>query len=545
MISSFPNKIIWFLSRPFTTWIFIVIAILARTLQLIFFYNMRDDASNQVMAMQNFVNGHGFSISKALASDLSTTIYEPLINWPPGYSLLLSPFYLLFNQNYLPAALTLDIIAAIALIFTGRAILRILSIPLYFINLFTLVTGFFIYYFYFIASSDSVAITCFTIAIYLALRLIKKNKLPLVHVILMSLLLLLCGLIKYLFIPVVFLPPLLILLLGWLNKKAVLRNSGLLSLLILIAGLFILYLYQKNISGTAGYISSPGRGFFPEHLLLAYPFFPAAFIKPDTLAIITKNENWTSILYICWQIMQVIFLVFSLMYLVWRIFIHGIKKIAIVDIFYTLTFAISLLITGLLAILSLIITKEEILPGWLWTYIEEPRYYGLATVLIHIGIFVVWYYHVRSFPKIMKYLFYFFMVLLLIEFLRGGVFVANRAKNFNNEIYSWQRELAFQKFASTIVNSERHKKSVKHIVVTGSDPYMNNRVSIYDGIPVMKEEIKINNLSSLQAREPVILLVIIRDKWMSKFQSFLQNHTIKSAGKFEDYSFYTYYVNPS
>src|SRR5690606_21028443 len=130
----------------------------SRILQLVFFYNIRVDASFQVMATQNFIDGNGFSIAKVYSSDLAQNIHEPLANWPPGYSILLSPFFHLFSPDYMLGGIALDCIAAIVLIFSLRAILRLFQLPAYLINIYIFISGFFVYYFYFIASSDAIAI---------------------------------------------------------------------------------------------------------------------------------------------------------------------------------------------------------------------------------------------------------------------------------------------------------------------------------------------------------------------------------------------------
>ncbi|HWR32103.1 MAG TPA: hypothetical protein VN451_01145, partial [Chitinophagaceae bacterium] len=153
------------LSQKQISVLIILLVIVARIIQLTFFYNMNVDGMYQVLAMQNFVDGHGISISHVQPADLSTIVYQPLINWPPGYSLLLSPFYVLFNHNAIAAGLIFEILAATMLIFTCRKILQLFETPLYLINLFTLLTGFFIYPFYFICSSDSGTITIFAVAI--------------------------------------------------------------------------------------------------------------------------------------------------------------------------------------------------------------------------------------------------------------------------------------------------------------------------------------------------------------------------------------------
>ncbi|HEX7844801.1 MAG TPA: hypothetical protein VF476_03310, partial [Chitinophagaceae bacterium] len=147
------------LSTRYASLLIILFAIAGRIIQLIYFFNIRLDASHQVIATKNLVNGHGISMTKAYASDISATVYEPLINWPPGYSLLQAPFYALFGGDYVAAGLVLGILAAVILLLVSRSILKLLDLPLYLINISTLIAGFFIYYFYFIARSDAIAIS--------------------------------------------------------------------------------------------------------------------------------------------------------------------------------------------------------------------------------------------------------------------------------------------------------------------------------------------------------------------------------------------------
>ena len=120
MIATFAHKVKHLLADKKITLAIILFTITCRIIQLIYFFNIRVDGMYQHMATLNFVNGHGISTGYALPTDLSTTVYEPLINWPPGYSLLLAPFYILFTHNYIAAGLTLDIFAAITLILFTR-----------------------------------------------------------------------------------------------------------------------------------------------------------------------------------------------------------------------------------------------------------------------------------------------------------------------------------------------------------------------------------------------------------------------------------------
>src|SRR5689334_8520260 len=110
-MTAFITSIKKILSLKLVTIVVIAVAMISRVIQLIYFFNIRVDGSFQVMATQNLMRGHGVSIAKVLPQDLSHIVYEPLINWPPGYSFLLLPFYQL-TGNYVSSCLFLDILFA-------------------------------------------------------------------------------------------------------------------------------------------------------------------------------------------------------------------------------------------------------------------------------------------------------------------------------------------------------------------------------------------------------------------------------------------------
>ena len=120
MISSFSDKALSFLERRSVRVMILIIALAGRSIQVLFFHGALFDQSLQISAMQNFVEGHGISLATASPADLSITIYTPLVNWPPGNSLLLAPFYIISGKHYLFATLSLDLLAAIAIIIFSR-----------------------------------------------------------------------------------------------------------------------------------------------------------------------------------------------------------------------------------------------------------------------------------------------------------------------------------------------------------------------------------------------------------------------------------------
>lgn len=535
------NRVKKFLSDKKVTFIILTVSIASRVIQLVFFFNIRMDASLQFLAMKNLVAGHSLSLDVVLPSDLSTTIYQPLFQWPPGYSVLLAPLYILFGKNYIAAGLTLSILAGVTLILITRGILKILNVPLYLINIYTLIAGFFIYHFYFIASSDGSAIPFFFIAVYYTISLLKKDNSWKRKTILITGALFVCGAIKYLFIPIVFVVPAFLVLKGYADKRVQILKAGIYSFSVLGLLLGIMLGYLKFSSGYIGYISSPGRGFFPEHLLAEYPFAPSSFIRSETIGLLFPHyPSIEPAVYHVFQWIHVVFLAGIIFLLIRRFLRDGTRGISITGSFFYISVFTWLCITALLATLSLFV-EEEIWPnGHHWTYLEDQRYYGACFVLMHLGLFVGYSHYAMQTRKSLKYFFYFLLLLLLMEAARGMIFTTHRILSLKSEEYSWQYENRFQKFAEQIIGKERQERLV---VVTGSVMYFNNRVSLYSHVPILPDVTKINEPESLKTKTPVLLLVILREKDLPNFQRFLATGQKELAGNLNGFYFYKVYVN--
>lgn len=529
------------LSDKRTSIAIVALAIVARIVQLIFFYNIRVDGMYQVMAMQNFVDGHGISTAKVLPGDLSTIIYEPLINWPPGYSIILAPFYILFGHNYMLAGMAVDILGAVLLIFACRKILRVLDTPIYLVNIFTLLTGFFIYYFYFINSSDAIAISFFVLGIYYAIKLLKKGSFSISLTLLIVACLFLSGLIKYLFIPVVYIVPLFILLKGWADRNKGLERSGFLSFLLLIVSLGAVLLWQKINTGSSTYISEPGRGFFPGNLANAHPAIPSSFINPDTFQLLfDEGSNAYMMIFRALQGIHILLFLAALIYILRRIIKKGLKDLFLTDSFFYLGFFLSVGITAVLVILSLTVAKEENIPGHLWTYVEEPRYYGLINVLIHLGIFVLYQYYRLNKTKKLKYLLVVLVLLLLPETFRGILFTAKRVIKVKTEKYSWQQEWEIQDYAELMI--KKYKLPGEMAVVTCSSYYVNYRIGIYNHIPILLEYPPPGEPIKVSSKKPALLLLV--DQQDPTKEEVPIEERLGYAGSWEGFDFYIIHVKP-
>lgn len=531
-----------FLSGKTATIAIITLVITVRIIQLVFIFNLRSDRCQQVLATQNLVSGNGVSLSKVYGNDLSQSVHVPLTKWPPGYTLILAPIFSLSGNDYIIACMVLDILFAVILIFTARRIMIQLNVQKHRINLFTLLTGCFLYPFYLKPSSDAIAITLFLVAISFSLSLVngKRTSAVLIGGIIVSLLL--CGLLKYSYQPLIFIIPAMFIIAGRINKTRRLIKTGILVLSVLGISILSLLLYQKSVSGSAVYITQPVRGFFPGNLLSAYPFIPAAILTPETTgSYLSQGSIPGTPMYIAFQCIHV-FAVLMLAAGLWIFFRKNkIREIDGRKVFLFLTIGISAIICGLLALLSVNVEKEDF---GTWTYVQEARYYGLVAVLLQICFFVYWRSDKVANLKLLKYAGVLLVILLSAEAIRGIVFAGNRIRNFKKEEYVWQAELRMQEYFDVIAKQSSQKYSTSTIVMTGTSDYINNRLSLYSDVPQLDEISLINDPGSLHTSKSIVLLVALRKDSMLGFEPFLQSPLKEFAGEFAGFYFYTMYVQP-
>lgn len=514
----------------------IFIAIIGRLMQIFYFFNVRVDASYQTIATKNFLAGHGISIDFVLPSDLSTILYEPLIRWPPGFSLLLAPFYFLSGGNYIGAGIILHGLCAIALIFYSRAILKLFEVPQQLVNVSTIVTGFFIYPFYLVISSDAISTSFFIAGFYYTMAFFKTQNHSARKIFTAAFCFIVCAWTKYLLIPVVFLIPNYLIISGLFLKDKRLKQYGLIMFLTLIFGAGYLLAYQKFISGSAAYINTAQRGFFPENLIDAYLLFPGALLSSDTLTLVLAKRSFQNFIVYAYRLVYLLSIALAAI-ISFRVCKKTSESLSLRQHYFLLVSFISAALIGFLAILSSNIAKGEETPGVLWTFIQEPRYYGPLIVLIQLSLFI--FYPTKK--RKLKFVFFFLFFLLAIETCRGIIFDLNRLHLFQKEEYSWQYENRFQKYADNILRTADKTFGTQQSIVTGSSYYLNNRVCLFSHVPILPNAPDINQFASLQCKKPVLLLVIINKKDFPAFQSFLAAQK-ETAGKFDDYYFYTVYI---
>jgi hypothetical protein len=343
----------------------------------------------------------------------------------------------------------------------------------------------------------------------------------------------------------VFIIPAFLLVKGWIDKNNSVKKAGIFSLSFLSGTITGLLVYQKLASGSATYISESARGFFPENLLTAYPVFPASFINPGTVSLVLNSPaEQGSFIFQLLQWIYILFLFIISLLFIRMIYKRSMQKLSPVGNFMYLSFFISATIILLLVFLSMRIGKETPTGELEWTYVEEPRYYGLVTVLLQLSAFALYKYCKANLSKYVKYVFYFFLLLMLPDMFRGANFAFQRIKNLNKEEYSWQHDHKFQQYADSIIKKETTANTARTVVVTGPLYYQNNRVSIYNHIPALEDAGKINYPDSLNTKETTLLLVILDDKNLQNFRPFLSKKGTELKGHFDSYNFYTLIIHP-
>lgn len=527
---------------PKMSFFIVLLVMVVRFFQLQFYLDSFFDTSFQVIATQNLVAGHGISTAIVQPADLSNIIYQPLINWPPGYSLLLTPFYQATGGNHLMACFILEMLSTLSIILLCRKILSLLAVEDPIINAFTLLTGFFIYYFYYTGSTDSVSVAFFLAAIYYSLLLLQSAERIRSRALIAGFLLLISASLKYLFFPLVFLLPFFLLLYAVQNRNQLLRRAAWIMLFVTALGVGSLYVYQKMISGAGTYISASGRGFFPEHLLRAHPFIPGAFVTPNTIRKLPTavSGNLLNGLRILHLLLLIGLAVIALLAFLKK----GFRAITIQQTFLYLALLIGLAINLELAALSLLVDKELIPPDRWWTYVEDARYYGLGDVLVHLSVFMAFAYYRKKWSGSLKWLTTLLPFLLLPEALRGLRFTVNRIQLTGKESYYWKEEEKFFRYGQGIALQKMKEKGTRQLVVTGSLYYGNYRASLKMEAPVMEDIYALNQPDSLQCKEPVLILAMIKDDQRKLFEGFISNPVTELAGVYNGFYFYTLYVSP-
>jgi hypothetical protein len=533
-----------FLSSRFASVVIILLSICARVVQKIHFTGVGGDKAYQLQATKNLLEGHGISIHEVFAGDLSQTVYTPLIKWPPGYSLLASPFYALGHNGFLWGSFWLDILFAGLFVWLARKIILLFDVPVYLANIYSLVTGFLLLDFGSYGSTDLIAIVFYQAAIFYSLKLVKVSKKNYAVAVLTGLLLFCCGLVRYMFIPVAFVIPFYFVASGLINRNRLFTRHGLCMLFplaLLISGLFI---FQQITGGATTYVMETQKGFYPEHLMRVNPFLFASFANLELFLVQLEKLSGVGYLVIG-NYLRYFHLAVFIVVLAWFFQWLYRKRMIGPDLtehyFYIGAFS-SLATIGVLAFLS-ISNAPLVEPQVNWTFLDETRYYSIAIFFTQQLLFILLgrYWHLVR--KTGRLVLISCMTVLLLSTLHSVYYTVQRVAAGRSGFFFEKKEFASMDYSRELLRKLISENPDKNIVCSAATPMFNNFGAIWENVPGLYDYEKLNTLQ-LNATKETIVFVVVWDRDAYRLRAFLDHPGKQLIGSINDYRFYTLHVKP-
>ncbi len=538
-----PSNTKRFLSAPLVSVIVVLLAVAARVFLQVHFFVTDDDKTYQIQAAQNFLNGHGLTIRQVLADDLSQTCFIPLVKWPAGYSFLLMPFLLLCGNDFFTAALLLDAVVAFSFVLLARKLLFQLSLPIYLINIYTLVSGVFIYESFTASTSDFITMTLYLAAISLTLAVIKSSQLKGWALFLIALLLFFTGFTRYMFIPVALVVPAYLAASGWVNRNRLLLRKGIVVFLLTISFITVFMILQRYYAGAATYVAPTEKGFYPESIARFHPFILSAFF--NTNFVCTQLEKWTGLSFLTWAATLVwlhyLFLIAALLLFFRWLYKTKWRASALHEHYINIGAISSLAIAALLLFLSLTNAPVKTHAIYDWSFVQEGRYFAFAIFFVQQALFIVFFYYSASFQKWGRKIMLACFVMLSIGLLHGIYYTAKAALSARYSLFDRSKNMELMSYARDLLEKTRQEYAGKNMVVVSQQPFFNNYAALWYGIPGFYETRSFYD-GHFQTKEETILFVA--EKKATNPEGCPPGIERKIIGQIYDTYFYTIHVYP-
>jgi hypothetical protein len=179
-----------------------------------------------------------------------------------------------------------------------------------------------------------------------------------------------------------------------------------------------------------------------------------------------------------------------------------------------------------------------------WTYIEEPRYYGAITVMIHIGIFVLYNYFKNKKKILESRVFLFLILLLLPEATRGLLFGINRMNHFSREEYMWQVDEKHEKVIQKLLEDKHLNPGNQKLAVTASSNWLTWKTALFSMQPAFKDFNKVNHPDSIHTSQPAVLFFVVDTNHANRFRPFINMNSENLIGSFQRWKYYSVPILP-
>jgi hypothetical protein len=511
------------------------LAIVIKILLFFYFQQIDVDKLSQAMAGKNLAEGHGLTIKQVHVSNLSTEIYERLVGWPPAYSVLFAIIYSLFKDLDV-SCFIIDIICIILFFILLRKFLRQLNFPDYLINLLVLFNGCAItYYIEKSTPTDFLTLMLFVYNCYLTIKVFTQRK-PVLQGILLGVFNALLAWFRYMYIPVIFVIPCVLLWNGLLKKDRKLLLYGTYTMALALLGVIALLSFQEP------FVPATEKGIFWSNLLHLDPVLFSSFMNLKFFLVQLSHQTGLSYL-TCARILRWINMVPFLILLI-LLFYSSLKRKWLAantwQVFMTIGTLTGICIFLVLALLSLTHNAHYPLMSVFWTYVSEDRYFVILQFFIVI-LTVRWLFiNTTAVFSLKKWIQGLFLFLFTINILHGIYFLA---KNFTFDKRNFTYLATQNRKIQYIDNIIRENKKKNTDVVVAGDFSMVNR-SVLMGAKGLFVPSELNE-KEMYADKPTKVIAVVNSLQLPFYKPFFKKEGVMLETQIGTFYFYSYYVKPN
>ena len=494
------------LSRRGTGFLFTLISIIAINAWQQLLRNFDNDNAFSIAAAKNLSEAHGYTIKTASAEDLSKYYYDPVNRWPPGYSWLLVVTHWIFKTDWIHASYILNAIGLTFLVLIFRKMLIQLEYPAWIVHVAVLYFGFLLHPFHYSYYADIFGLLFFLLGLSMLLGALKADRPTGIISILSACFLGLSAYMKFLYMPLCFLPFVSLFIYGYSSKKKNLQSVAIKGFAFLVLIIGSLLIFQFVNSGQSLYINPSKTGFFPDQLLSMSAVIPSGLIN-----MLFLNMQLSTILHtayhsltVFWQIINVGCIIW-LIYISYKLFRHRIFRKMDYRTFYAIQACLfTIVLYSYLIVLTVIKNKHYKDTYFEWVYVQELRYYSVFIVFILQFVLMILLKPEYFFNKTGKFIFRAVIgFIFIIEITHGTYYFI---KKIAAEKQFGVRVGADQFLFKSMEITRKERGTDKNLVICSNNYTIANMCSL-ENVPVFYELDKLNK--GVATSEPIKLLIAV------------------------------------
>ncbi len=372
-----------------TTGAIFLLAVFFRILYVFLFPPQGTDHEMIHTAVDNLLSGNGLAFAMANPQDLSSTLYQPMNEWPPLVAYLLSFVKAMVGSSH-AADMIIMSLGMLFLLLVLNAIMKVLKLN----------DRVRVFLWILIAANpepfSNLGITDLYGGLFMlwgtlfCLRFLQQQQVRTSQLIVASFFFFLPAAFRYQYYPVIFaFPVFLIAAAKYTGNKQLLSKSILsFSIVFFLLAAQVAFLYQQT--GTGALVAEDKVGFYPENLIWFYPFITKGFLNVSYIENTLIGWNKMAIFpYYIFSFLLTNFILYKLFAFLFKQLRKGIAsnstntELVAMNLGRMLLLFITSSVFGLLILMALRYSPQ-INPYGTFTYVNEGRYFIVASLLMMI-----------------------------------------------------------------------------------------------------------------------------------------------------------------